>query len=301
MRRLMSALTTRACPAPPSAPLLAGLAAIALAACAAALLLGGCGTSAGAAADAASSSPSASAAGSRPLAGTAAQAAEEYWRLIGAGDYEAVAAAGVPGRAAERHRRPPTTSPRRILSPSTASTRRSGGDGAVLVQVQVYSIEPDAGGASPTPWGDAGGAHALHADAARAAGRVAGAELAAPAGLSRASLRSGATLAMRRRSEPSFSKRTSTMPPPSTASTVPSPRVACSTRSPGAKYCSTTSSARSLLLLEAGDAAPVPAPRVVVAAPEPARSVESGPRDGVAGTSRRRRHPAAGSRPRLCF
>lgn len=154
MRRLMSALTTRDCPAPPPAPLLAGLAAVALAACAAALLLGGCGTSAGAADDAASSSPSASTAGSRPLAGTAAQAAEEYWRLIGAGDYDAVAAAGVPGE-------PPsaTAATDDIAAAHLVAVDRVDddpeGDGAVLAEVRVY-IEPDAGGASPTPWGDAG-------------------------------------------------------------------------------------------------------------------------------------------------
>lgn len=49
------------------------------------------------------------------------------------------------------------------------------------------------------------------------------------------SLRSGATLAMSRRSLPSLSKRTRMMPRCSTASTVPSPSTAWSTRSSGLK------------------------------------------------------------------
>jgi hypothetical protein len=154
MQRLTSALTTRTCPAPPTAPLLAGLAAVVLAACAAAFLLGGCGAAAGAVDDAASSPASTPAAGSRPLAGTAAQAAAAYWRLLGAGDYEAVAAAGVPGE-------PPsaTAATDDIAAAHLVTVDRvdadPGGDGAMLAQVRVY-IEPDAGGASPTPWGDAG-------------------------------------------------------------------------------------------------------------------------------------------------
>jgi hypothetical protein len=139
--------------APPAAPLLAGVAAVVLAACVAALLLGGCGTSASNAGPSPSGSSPEAPAGSGPLTGTAAQAAAAYWRLIDAGDYAAVAAAGVPGE-------PPsaTAATDDIIAAHLVAVDRvdeaAAEDGAVLVQARVY-IEP-AAGASPTPWGDTG-------------------------------------------------------------------------------------------------------------------------------------------------
>jgi hypothetical protein len=154
MWRLAGVRSPRTCATPQRATLLAGVAAVAMAACVAALVLGGCGSSATGTDVATSSSPAGPAAGSRPLEGTAEQAAAAYWRLIDAGDYDAVAAAGVPGE-------PPsaTAATDDIAAAHLVSVDRvdeqSGEGGGMLVQAQVY-VEPDDAGASPTPWGDAG-------------------------------------------------------------------------------------------------------------------------------------------------
>lgn len=144
---------TRAHAAPPAA-LLAGLAAAALAACAAAVLLGGCGSPAAGPGTPPPSSAAGAAAGSRPLGGTAAQAAEEYWRLIDAGDYDAVAAAGVPGEPPSAAAATDDIAAARLVAVDHVG-EPAAKDGEVLVQAQVY-IEPAGEGASPTPWGEAG-------------------------------------------------------------------------------------------------------------------------------------------------
>ncbi len=154
MRKLAGVRSRRTWVVPHPVSLLTGIAAGALAACVAALLLGGCGTSA-AGTDAASSSSRPSAvAGSRPLEGTAAQAAAAYWQLIDSGDYDAVAAAGVPGEPPSATAATDDIAAARLVAVDHVD-EPSDETGEVLVQVQVY-IEPVAAGASPTPWGDAG-------------------------------------------------------------------------------------------------------------------------------------------------
>lgn len=154
MWRLAGSRSPRTCATPRQAALLAGVAAAALAACVAALVLGGCGSSAGGTDAAASSPPPGPAAGSRPLEGTAGQAAAAYWRLIDAGDYDAVAAAGVPGEPPSATAATDDIAAARLVSVDRVDEpSREGGE--VLVQARVY-IEPDAAEASPTPWGDAG-------------------------------------------------------------------------------------------------------------------------------------------------
>ena len=115
---------------------------------------------AGAAACGGSSGPSPSpspttTAGTAALAGSLRQAAAEYWRLVDAGDYAAVAAAGVPGE-------PPSTT---AASSRIAHARLRGIDqvmrqkdapaGERIAQVRVY-IEPTSVSGQPSPWGDPG-------------------------------------------------------------------------------------------------------------------------------------------------
>jgi hypothetical protein len=100
-----------------------------------------------------SASPSASA-GTAPLAGSLRQAAAEYWRLMDAGDFAAIAAAGVPGE-------PPSATAAtddmvhvRLVSAKPLS-RDADGPGSALVQVDVF-IDPTKDVGNPTPWGNAG-------------------------------------------------------------------------------------------------------------------------------------------------
>jgi len=93
-------------------------------------------------------SPSASA-GSRPLPGTPREAAAEYWRLVDADDGEAMAAASVPGAAADMAAVPDDIAHVRLVS---ARAPRRQADGSVELEVTVY-VEPAAGA---TPWGAAG-------------------------------------------------------------------------------------------------------------------------------------------------
>ncbi len=95
---------------------------------------------------------------------------------------------------------------------------------------------------------------------------------------------------MRRRSDPSSSKCTSTMPPPCTATTVPSPRVACSTLSPGREVLLHDGLVETGALLEAGERAAGGA--VDIAMPASGATTAAGRL-----TSRApRRHPPSGRR-----
>ncbi len=131
---------------PPSRPALALLMVVVCAA-----LLAACGGSSGSPAAAPSAT---SIAGTAPLAGTPREAAAAYWRLIDAGDFAAIAAAGVPGE-------PPSATPAtddiahaRLLKARPLSSDVSV-SGSALVQVDVF-IDPMKEAGNPTPWGDAG-------------------------------------------------------------------------------------------------------------------------------------------------
>jgi len=162
MRRLTEGENARCAAAPAHARFLAVALSAALAACAAALVLGGCGTAAAGGGTQASSSPPAAAtsssagaaAGSRPLPGSVEQAAAAYWRLIDAGDYAAIAAAGVPGRPPSATAATDDIAAAHLVTVDSVG-EQSADDGTVLAQVQVF-IEPDAAGGQPTPWGDSG-------------------------------------------------------------------------------------------------------------------------------------------------
>ena len=140
--------------------ILAAAAGLVLAGCAAALLLGACGAASGSGAAGAggtslgAASPAASqgaVAGSRALQGTVEQAAAEYWRLVGAGDYEAVAAASVPGEPPSATAATDDIAVARLVAVDRVDEQ---GDAGTLAQVRVY-VEPRDGD-QPTPWGETG-------------------------------------------------------------------------------------------------------------------------------------------------
>ena len=140
---------TRLAPAGAGRPgaLLALLLALLVAVCAGAAACGGSSGSP-------SASPSATTtAGTAALAGSLREAAAEYWRLIDAGDYAAIAAAGVPGA-------PPSATAatddivHATLVRAKPLSRDANGPGSALVQVDVF-IDPTKDSGNPTPWGDA--------------------------------------------------------------------------------------------------------------------------------------------------
>ena len=127
--------------------LLALLLAVAVTVCAGAAA---CGGSTGSA----SVSPSATAtAGAAPLAGSLREAAAVYWRLIDAGDYAAIAAAGVPGEPPSATAATDDILHARLVRAKPLS-RGDDGPGSALVQVDVF-IDPTQDAGNPTPWGDA--------------------------------------------------------------------------------------------------------------------------------------------------
>lgn len=127
--------------------LLALLLALVVAVCAGAAA---CGGSTGSA----SASPSAtSTAGTAPLAGSLREAAAAYWRLVDAGDYAAIAAAGVPGEPASATAATDDIAHARLVRAKPLS-RDGDGPGSALVQVDVF-IDPTQDAGNPTPWGDA--------------------------------------------------------------------------------------------------------------------------------------------------
>ena len=101
-----------------------------------------------------SASPSAaSTAGTAPLAGSLREAAAEYWRLIDAGDYAAVAAAGVPGAAPSATAATDDIAHARLVK-AKPLRRGDDGPGSALVQADVF-IDPTQDAGNPTPWGAA--------------------------------------------------------------------------------------------------------------------------------------------------
>jgi len=112
---------------------------------------GACGGSS----DLPNASPSStSTTGTTPLAGTLRAAAAEYWRLIDADDFAAVAAAGVPGEAFSAMAATDDIAHVRLMRAKTLS-RGADGPGSALVRVDLY-IDPVNKVGQPTPWGDAG-------------------------------------------------------------------------------------------------------------------------------------------------
>ena len=100
-----------------------------------------------------SASPSAtSTAGTAPLAGSLSAAAAAYWRLIDAGDFAAIAAAGVPGEPPSATAVTDDIAHARLIRAKPLS-RGADGAGSALVQVDVF-IAPTQEGGNPTPWGD---------------------------------------------------------------------------------------------------------------------------------------------------
>ena len=127
--------------------LLALLLALVIAVCAGAAACGGSSGSP-------SASPSAiSTAGTAPLAGGLQDAAAEYWRLIDAGDYAAIAAAGVPGAPPSATVATDDIAHARLVRAKPLS-RDANGPGSAVVQVDVF-IDPTTDSGNPTPWGDA--------------------------------------------------------------------------------------------------------------------------------------------------
>ena len=127
--------------------LLALLLALVVAMCAGAAACGGSSGSP-------SASPSAtSTAGTAPLTGGLREAAAAYWRLIDAGDFAAIAAAGVPGEPPSATAATDDIAHARLVRAKPLS-RDANGPGSAVVQVDVF-IDPTTDSGNPTPWGDA--------------------------------------------------------------------------------------------------------------------------------------------------
>jgi len=100
-------------------------------------------------------SPSATTtAGTAPLAGSPREAAAEYWRLIDADDFAAIAAAGYPGGPPSATAATDDIVHARLVRAKPLS-RGDDGPGSALVQVEVF-IDPTKETGKPTPWGNAG-------------------------------------------------------------------------------------------------------------------------------------------------
>jgi hypothetical protein len=134
----------------PGAPL-ALLLAVLFAVCAGAAA---CGGSSGASASPSASPSATSTAGTAPLAGGLRAVAAAYWRLIDAGDYAAVAAAGVPGEPPSATAATSGIAHARLVRAKPLSSSAST-PGSALMQVDVF-IDPATDSTNPTPWGDAG-------------------------------------------------------------------------------------------------------------------------------------------------
>lgn len=88
------------------------------------------------------------------LAGSLREAAAEYWRLIDADDFAAIAAAGVPGGPPSATAATDDIVHARLVRAKPLS-RGDDGPGSALVQVDVF-IDPTKEAGKPTPWGNAG-------------------------------------------------------------------------------------------------------------------------------------------------
>ena len=130
-------------------PIVTGLALLALAGAVAAGAAA-CGGSSGSP----DASPSATTtAGTAPLTGSLREAAAKYWRLIDAGDFAAIAAAGVPGGPPSATAATDDIVHARLVRAKPLS-RGDDGPGSALVQVDVF-IDPTKEAGNPTPWGNA--------------------------------------------------------------------------------------------------------------------------------------------------
>lgn len=99
-------------------------------------------------------SPSATA-GSGPLPGDVRAAAAAYWQLIDAGDYAAIAAAGVPGEPPSATAATDDIAHARLMRVDRVTRNATSATDDTLAEVLVY-IEPQAVSGQPTPWGDPG-------------------------------------------------------------------------------------------------------------------------------------------------
>jgi len=135
-------------------PIVTGLALLALAG---AVVAGAaaCGGSSGSS-PAASPSPTAvPAPGTAPLAGSVREAATQYWRIVDAGDYAAVAAAGVPGQPPSATAATSGIAHVRLTGVDQVIRQKNAPAGERLAQVRVH-IEPTSVSGQPSPWGSPG-------------------------------------------------------------------------------------------------------------------------------------------------
>ena len=114
-----------------------------------------CGGSSGSS-PAASPSPTAvPAPGTAPLAGSVREAATQYWRIVDAGDYAAVAAAGVPGEPPSATAATSGIAHVRLTGVDRVIRQKNAPAGERLAQVRVH-IEPTSVSGQPSPWGSPG-------------------------------------------------------------------------------------------------------------------------------------------------
>ena len=101
-------------------------------------------------------SPSATTtAGTAPLAGSLREAAAEYWRLVDAGDFAAVAAAGVPGEPPSATAATAAIKHARLTAVDQVIRQTNAPAAEYVAQVRVY-IEPTSVSGQPSPWGSPG-------------------------------------------------------------------------------------------------------------------------------------------------
>ena len=114
-----------------------------------------CGGSSGSSPAASPSPTSVPAPRTAPLAGSLREAAAKYWRLIDAGDYAAVAAAGVPGEPPSATAATSGIAHVRLTGVDQVIRQKNAPAGERLAQVRVY-IEPTSVSGQPSPWGSPG-------------------------------------------------------------------------------------------------------------------------------------------------
>jgi hypothetical protein len=94
-------------------------------------------------------------AGTAPLTGSLREAAAEYWRLIDAGDYAAVAAAGMPGEPPSSTEATSGIAHARLTGVDQVIRQKNAPAGERVPQVRVY-VEPTSVSGQPSPWGSPG-------------------------------------------------------------------------------------------------------------------------------------------------
>lgn len=94
--------------------------------------------------------------GTAPLGGTAAEAAAEFWRLMNAGDHDALNAALSPtASTTSLQTESDDIAGATLIRVDEVSSVAGSAPPETLVQTTVL-IKPEAGGESPTPWGEIG-------------------------------------------------------------------------------------------------------------------------------------------------